>query len=104
MIRFRVSGVSPAAEHLFPVRNPKSQLRNQKTRNPYPATRKGFVLVLVLVLVTPSYFACIFCLFENEDENDDEDDGFNPVARNPQTNSFKSEITNHKSKIEKPAL
>jgi len=38
----------------------------------------------VLVLVTLSYFACIFSLFENEDENDDEDDGFNPVTRNSQ--------------------
>jgi hypothetical protein len=38
----------------------------------------------VLVLVTLSYFACVFSLFENEDENDDEDDGFNPVTRNSQ--------------------
>jgi hypothetical protein len=45
------------------------------------ATRYDFVIVLVLVSVlgTPSYIACIFSLFENED--DDEDNGFNPATR-----------------------
>jgi hypothetical protein len=57
-----------------------------------PATRKGFVLVLVPVLVldTPSHFEYIFSFFDYEDENDDEDDwnhhatrNSHPATRNP---------------------
>jgi hypothetical protein len=47
-------------------------------------SRWGFVLVLVLVLDTSSYFACLFSFFDYEDENDDEDDVKKPAPRNAQ--------------------
>ena len=53
-------------------------------KSPLRATRREFVLVLVLVLDTPSRFAYMFSYFDYEDENDDEDDWNKPATRNTQ--------------------